>query len=71
MLVCKSGPLSFSLFINDVVSYLRQECGHGRFVSQDTEEIIVLMYADDIANSSDTVACLKNKLILCSSFVVQ
>ena len=59
---CKCSPLFFSLFINDIVEYLRQECGHGIFVSQYTDEIIVLVYADDISNFADRVACLQKQI---------
>ena len=72
---CTCSPLFFSLFINDIVSYLRQECGHGIFVSQDTDEIIVLMYADDISNFADTVARLQKQIDtifkFCSSVKIQ
>ena len=72
---CKCSPLFFSLFINDIVSYLKQECGHGIFVSQDTDEIIVLMYADDSSNFADTVARLQKQIDtifkFCSSVKIQ
>lgn len=44
------------LVINDLASYLRQEYKHGIFVSQDTEELIVLLYTDGIDNFADMVA---------------
>lgn len=63
---CKCSPIIFSLFINDVVSYLRQECNYGVFVSEDTDEHIALMYADDIANFADTVARLQKQIDMLS-----
>ena len=38
----------FSLFINDLVGFVRVEGSHGVFVSQDTEECLVLMYTKPI-----------------------
>ena len=57
---CKCSPIFFSIFINDLVSYLRQECKHGVIVSEDSDELIVLMYADDISNFADTVLRLQS-----------
>ena len=65
---CKCSPVIFSLFINDLVSYLRQECNYGIFVSEDTDELIALMYADDIANFADTVARLQKQIDILSTF---
>ena len=56
---CKLSPILFSLFINDIVQELRNNCPHGIFVSQNKPEIFVLLYADDIANCADTVRNLQ------------
>ena len=65
---CKCSPIFFSIFINDLVSYLRQECKHGVFVSEDSDELIVLMYADDIFNFADTVLRTQRQIDKICSF---
>lgn len=42
---CVSSPIIFSLFINDLVSYLRSECESGVFISNEIEDAIALMFA--------------------------
>ena len=44
---CVSSPIMISLFINDLVAYLKSETDHGISVSNDTEDILALMFADD------------------------
>ena len=52
------------------MSYLRQECKHEVFISEDSDELIVLMYADDISNFADTVLRLQRQIDkICSFFV--
>ena len=50
------------------MSYLRQECKHGVFVSEDSDELIVLMYADDISSFADTVLRLQRQIDKICSF---
>ena len=50
------------------MSYLRQECKHGVSVSEDSNELIVLMYADDISNFADTVLRLQRQIDKICSF---
>ena len=56
---CVSSPIIFSLFINDLVAYLRSETDHGIFVSNDIEDLLALMFADDVSCFSDTVIRLQ------------
>ena len=65
---CKLSPILFSLFINDIVQELRNNCPHGIFVSQNIPEIFVLLYADDIANCADTVRNLQIQLNIVELF---
>ena len=57
-----SSPIIFSLFINDLVSYLKSECDRGIFISDQIEDIIALMFADDVASFSDTVIRLQRQI---------
>ena len=59
---CVSSPIIFSLFINDLVSYLKSECDRGIFVSDQIEDMIALMFADDVASFSDTVIRLQHQI---------
>ena len=56
---CVASPIIFSLFINDLVIYLRENCGNGIFVSQDADNLLTLLFADDVAGFSDTVGRLQ------------
>ena len=56
---CISSPIIFSLFINDLVEYLRSETGSGIFISNDIEDLLALMFADDVSCFSDTVIRLQ------------
>ena len=51
-----SSPLIFALFINDLCTctLLRERCQDGIFITPDVEDIFCLMYAEDIANCSET-----------------
>ena len=53
---------------NSKEPYLKQECKHGVFVSEDSDELIVLMYADDISNFADTVLRLQRQIDKTCSF---
>ena len=46
---CVSSPIIFSLFINDLVSYLKQKCDRGIFVTHHIQDLLALMFADDVA----------------------
>lgn len=64
---CVASPIIFSIFINDLVPYLRENCGNGIFVSNEINDLFALMYADDVAGFSDTINRLQ-KLIKFSSY---
>ena len=65
---CKLSPILFSLFINDIVQELRNNCQNGIFISQNIPEIFVLLYADDIANCADTIRNLQMQLNIVELF---
>ena len=52
---CISSPIIFSLFINDLISYIKSECNRGIFVTQQIEDVFALLFADDVASFSDTI----------------
>ncbi len=59
---CVSGPLMFSLFIDDLAKLLREECGSGIFITNDIPDILCLLFADDIANCAETPIKLKRQI---------
>ena len=65
---CISSPIIFILFINDLVSYLKSECENGTFISDEIEDILALMFADDVASFADTVVRLQRQINLISRF---
>ena len=65
---CLSSPIIFSLFINDLISYLRSESDSGVFISNEIEDVMALMFADDISCFADTVVRLKRLIDLIDFF---
>ena len=63
-----SSPIIFSLFINDLVVYLKSKTDHGIFVSNDIDDLITLMFADDVSCFSDTIIRLQRLLDLFAEF---
>ena len=65
---CIGSPKIFSLYINDLVSFLESRCNHGIFVTNEIPDVLTLMFADDVASFSDTVACLQKLIDLIAQF---
>ena len=65
---CVASPIIFSLFINDLVDYLRVHCGNGIYVSQEADSLISLLFADDVAGFSDTVRRLQRIIDTIANF---
>ena len=68
---CVGSPKIFSLFINDLISYLESKLNQGIFVTTDINDVLTLMFADDVSCFADSVAGLKRLLneleIFCKS----
>ena len=65
---CVSSPIIFSLFINDLVDYIRSESDSGIFITNDVEDLFALMFADDVSCFSDTVVRLQRLINLIEKF---
>ena len=65
---CVSSPIIFSLFINDLVDYIRSESDSGIFITNDIEDLFALMFADDVSCFSDTVVRLQRLINLIEKF---
>ena len=59
---CVSSPIIFSLFINDMLAYLRDKCRPGISVTYDIDEVFALMFADDVASVAETVNNLQQHI---------
>lgn len=60
---CVSSPILFSLFINDLISYLRSQCDRGIFVSNQILDLLALLFADDVASFSESIVRLQQQII--------
>ena len=65
---CIRSPIIFSLFINDLVAYLKSETDREIFVSNDIEDLLALMFADDVSCCLDTVIRLHRLINLIDIF---
>ena len=52
---CVASPIIFSLFINDLITYVRDNCGGGIFVPNEIDKLHTLLFADDVAGFSEPV----------------
>ena len=58
----KSSSTIFALFIDELSSLLREQCGSGIFITNQIPDIHCLIFADDIANCAETVQKLQRQL---------
>ena len=68
---CVGSPKIFTLFINDLISYLESKLNRGIFVTTEIPDLLGLMFADDVSCFADTVVGLQRILneleIFCKS----
>ena len=57
-----SSTIIFSIYINDLISYLKQKCQNGIFITNEIDELCALMFSDDVAIIADTVINLQRQL---------
>ena len=65
---CIGSPKIFSIFINDLIKYLKHKCERGIFVSDVISDLFALMFADDVSSFSDTVARLQKQIDAIDTF---
>ena len=61
---CIASPLLFSFFINDLAEIINSSCLRGIQLFPDYVEILILLFADDVALCSDTVIGLQRQINL-------
>lgn len=59
---CISSPIIFSLFINDLVTYLRHKCGSGIYINNDINDLYKLVFAGDVSSVADSVLNLQQQI---------
>ena len=65
---CMTSPLLFTFFIDDLAKLLNNSGLKGIQLHPDTFELLILLFADDVALMSDTVVGLQNQLNLLHGF---
>ena len=65
---CVASPIIFSLFINDLITYERDNCGGEIFVSNEIDKIVTLLFADDVAGFSESVVGLQRTIDCIATF---
>ena len=63
-----TSTILFNLYINELCTFLRQKGHRGIFVTENIPEIICLLFADDVANCSETAINLQLQLDSISEF---
>ena len=52
---CQLSSVLFCLFINDLHTYLQEQCDQSVFVTEDIADLFALIIAHDVASFADTV----------------
>ena len=65
---CIGSPKIFSIFINDLIKYLKHTCERGIFVSDAISDLFAVLFTDDVASFSDTVARLQKQIDAIDTF---
>ncbi len=61
---CILSPLLFIFFINELITDVFKSCKHGVFVAQDIDDIMMLLFLDDVNMFSYTVLGLQQQYVL-------
>ena len=59
---CKCSPLLFSIIVNILALEVKKKSKHGVQLMPNTSDVVILLFADDIALMSDTVVGLQHQL---------
>ena len=54
--------------MNDLIELLYKDSNHGIFINENIDEILSLLFADDVANASDTVVNLQRQIHTAEKF---
>jgi len=60
----------FDLFIDELSTPLRENCGSGNFIINDIPDIFCLMFADDVAGCAKLQLSFNSKFLLMIIFVL-
>jgi hypothetical protein len=65
---CMLSPWLFTMYINELVSFFKEEGVRGIYLGNDIDELLLLLFADDLTLCDDTVVGLQRKLNLLETF---
>ena len=68
---CKLSPILFSIFINELTAYINNNGTHGIQLTPEVIEILILLFADDVALIADTVGGLQNHLNALQTYCIE
>ena len=68
---CILSPFLFAMYMNEFISMLRKNGCRGIYVNEDAPSVMSLMYADDLAQCSDTCGALQCMLNTLEQFCNQ
>ena len=68
---CMISPLLFILFINKLVVDLEEKGGQGIFISEECQNLLVLLFADDVLDLADTVGRLQRQISILEEYCDQ
>ena len=66
-----TSTILLTLYINELLTFLRNKNHRGIFVTEDIEDVICILFADDVANCADTAINLQLQLNSVSEFCNQ
>jgi hypothetical protein len=61
-------PLLFVMYINELVSFFKEEGVRGIYLGSEVDELLLLLFADDLTLCDDTIVGLQRKLNLLETF---
>ena len=68
---CMLSPILFIFFINDLVTEMYRNCQSGIFISQDIEDLMLLLFADDVVLFAYNVVSLQRQLDVLEAFCIK
>ena len=63
-----SSPIMFHIYINELCTYVKQNCNTVIFITNDIPDIFCLLFTNDVATCADTVVSLQKQLNTIDTF---
>lgn len=65
---CMASPILFVIFLNELIKMIEDERCQGIYINETVPNLLQLLYADDMANFTDTVFNLQKQINVVSQF---